>query len=150
MPLIKKPSRKELEKKDDPKPMPPGDLKSLAVALSVKPIKKMATGGMIDESDYDKEERELDEMHEREALAKGGIAAAIMHRQKSKMMASGGLVDDAEAPLGEFDELSEDAVGEDFDTDVSEPMDSNEHSEKLDDEDSHDMVSKIMKKHKKM
>ena len=98
----------------------------------------------VDEDDRTPEDMEM--------LAEGGsIAEMIRAKRKRKMMADGGEVDlkwNGKEHLNEEDDLSFDAgrkdriMGEDLDK-IKQPMDSNEHADKLSDEDAHDMISKI-------
>lgn len=95
---------------------------------------KMAHGGIMDE----------DEMEHH-----ASIVSAIMAR-KDKMMAEGGVIDDPNMEEPETYEHDDEAsLKENYDEDMhsaQQPEDSNEHSDKLTDEDAHDMVSRIMKR----
>lgn len=99
-----------------------------------------AEGGMV----HDEEEIEH----------AASIAGAIMAKRRSaKMMAEGGMVDIESNGMEEadpMDDMNEDALKENYDeelSDMDQPMDSNEHSEDID-EDKHDMVSAIRAKMK--
>lgn len=140
MPLLKPKSPKQSSEMSEPSP-------SLAVAFSMKrkAPKKMAEGGMVPSTPPP---APMDEENK-------SIVDAIMHKNKVKM-AEGGMVDldtnNEEQPNGFYDHNEHDALDEDLDSTMdgmSDPMDSNEDSIELEDEDSHDMVSKIMKSHKK-
>lgn len=82
------------------------------------------------------------------------IAKAIMRKQHmSKMMADGGMVDidenAKEQPNEYYHENEDAALKENYDSDmdgISQPLDSNEHGDKLSDEDEHDRVEQIRKK----
>jgi hypothetical protein len=111
--------------------------------LRSMPKPKLAEGGEI--------EREMDmqPMDEAEEEHHDSIAAAIMARRR---MAEGGQVDimdnAEEEPSDAADEYTEAALKENYDSDmedVSQPMDSNEHGDDID-EDIHDMVSAIRRK----
>lgn len=98
-----------------------------------------ADGGMVDESEMDEDEH-------------ASIAAAIM--AKRRKMADGGMVDiesNEEEQPNEYDSRNQailkEHYGDDLD-DIHQPMDSNEHGDVLEDEDSHDMVSMIRRKMK--
>ena len=105
--------------------------------------KMMAKGGEVDDMDQDMSEEEL-EHH-------ASIASAIMARTaKAKMMAEGGAVDldenETEQP-NDMEHLGEAALKEDYDASIDgihQPEASNEHGHKIEDEDSHDMISRIM------
>lgn len=85
-------------------------------------------------------------------MARGGsVADAIMHKIKKEMYAEGGQVDidsNGEEQPNEYYDLNEEALDHNFDSDmdgVSQPMDSNEHSDEID-SDEHDMVNVLRKR----
>ncbi len=113
-------------------------------------VKEKAEGGMIDSDDQPHPEADI--------MQEDSIAAAIMARRK--MMALGGEVeeDDSQVDIddnnnempNQYYGLNEAALKENYDEDLegmSQPIDSNRHSVKID-SDAHDMVSQIRAKMK--
>lgn len=105
-----------------------------------------AEGGMIDD-EMDQPEPEEEDEHD------SSVAAAIM--AKRRKYADGGQVDlddnSMEHPNSYYNRNENAVLKENYDEDMedmSQPMDSNEHADELEDEDSHDMVGKIMRKMK--
>ncbi len=167
MPLIKGKSPKAFSKNVETE-MEAGKPKdqSLAIAYSMKKkAPKMAVGGEVLKQDHKDTEHAMSspspsdpEPHTTiSPMEAKSIAEAIMHASHAKkMMASGGMVDldtnAEEQPNGFYDLNEHEALDEDMDStmdSVFTPEDSDEDSIKLDDEDKHDMVGKIMKKSKK-
>lgn len=102
-----------------------------------QPLIKLSRGGEVSP------EHEIMEDHD------ASIASAIM--AKRRMMADGGMVDideNAEEQPNQYYRRNEEVLKENYDSDmddVSQPMDSNEHSVDIDSDD-HDMVSAIRRK----
>ena len=118
-----------------PRPLDPDKTK-----VFQKGFEGYAEGGMV----HDEEEIEH----------AASIAGAIMAKRRSaKMMAEGGMVDIESNGMEEadpMDDMNEASLKENYDeelSDMDQPMDSNEHSEAID-EDKHDMVSAIRAKMK--
>lgn len=163
MPLLKRKPMKQMDKSEM------SDPQSLAIALGVqsqaRKKKKMADGGQVEPQkklgeiiNYPGVDKSPSPMPSPKSYAKGGMAMrdesmaqAIMRKRKEKMMAEGGMVelDNHEEPADAFDDLNEEAALKELYDDEqlsADPMDSNEHSVELSDEDSHDMVSAIRRK----
>lgn len=126
--------------------------------------KKMAMGGMAENDNEPSmpkakkddmrpsEEEYMSTDHMAPPLARGGMIHEIMKRKK---MADGGEVDlnlnSMEQPNSYYKRNEDDVLKENYDSDFKnekQSLDSNEHGDKLEDEDSHDMISKLRSKMK--
>lgn len=166
MPLIKSKSKKAVSEniKTEMQSGKP-QKQSIAIALNVqrKNKSKMADGGPVAPKNIDPEKaKQIAEgfkkklggfAHGGEIEAPKSIAEAIIKRKK--MMADGGFVDidknAEEVQDDDYEDQNIEAADDDLDDSIPEedqPMDSNEHSQELSDEDAHDMISKIRAKMK--
>lgn len=125
-----------LESDDDQEPRPEKEF----MAGEMEP--RYAEGGEVDDMNQPMDEEELDHH--------ASIAAAIMARKEKQMMAEGGVIEDPNKEHAEtYDHDDEEVLKENYDAGQEDEHTSSHDDEdghKIEGEDSHDMISRIMKR----
>lgn len=148
-PLFKPKSKSDMDE------MPSDQPKSLAMAVGIRSKKrKMAHGGHVDSPMSDEESCDMVErIMRKRKMAEGGMVDAdkLQDSMGLDKMSDGGMVDlDHNGTESEnmFDDLSEDALKENYEEDelnsVHEPLDSK--GDDLSDADAHDRIDAIRRK----